>query len=331
MTVDGTQGGAATNLESRGTFGSFFERAKDQPIYVILGVQGSGTNLLRRVLDGGLDFAVVQDQSVVFNTASKLGPHPSKAAVGDAFNALRARMLPSTLERKTLRRVKTNGSFEGIEAAFDSSLIRSGADLARFIYTYSGYSRGSMRLAIKSDDLWETIADIDTVIPNRRIILLTRDFRDNLLSITNKDFGPKDPLVAAAYVKARFACYDAEFQRTPADRRFHVTFEELLDDSDGFLGRFWTHFALGPEDEAPAPVDKARIRRNNKRKWSSLTPRQLAYVESMLADELVRYGYVRETSAATLPGPAAWVAARARDTVRRVPQKLVKIAKRLRK
>jgi hypothetical protein len=45
-------------------------------------------------------------------------------------------------------------------------------------------------MAIKSDDLWETIGHIDMVLPNRRIVLLTRDFRDNLLSITKKDSDP---------------------------------------------------------------------------------------------------------------------------------------------
>ena len=83
-------------------------------------------------------------------------------------------------------------------------------------------------MAIKSDDLWETIGHIDAVLPNRRIVLLTRDFRDNLLSITNKDFGPVEPLIAARYVKTRFARYDREYQRTPDAQRIHVRYEDLL-------------------------------------------------------------------------------------------------------
>jgi hypothetical protein len=312
-------------------FPAFFERALREPIYVILGVQGSGTNLFRRLVDRALNFSVVQDQSVVYNAALKLGPRPTTDAVVREFNALKARMLPSALGRKTLRRVKSNGSFDGIDRVFEPSTIRSGGDLARFIYAYTAYSRDSMRMAIKSDDLWETIEHIDEVLPNRRIILLTRDFRDNLLSITNKDFGPRDPLVAAAYVKQRFARYDAEYQRTPEERRFHVTFEELLDDPDGFLGRFYTHFTLGGAGDAPTPVDTGRIRRNNTRKWASLTPRQLAHVEGTLRGELTRYGYEPETQAGTPPGAAAWLAARTRDTLQRIPQKLQKVVKRLQK
>jgi hypothetical protein len=210
-------------------------------------------------------------------------------------------------------------------------VITTGPELAQFIYAYSGYSRGSLRLAIKSDDLWETIADIDAVLPNRRIILLTRDFRDNLLSITNKDFGPKDPLVAAAYVKERFRRYDAEYQRTPDAQRFHVTFEELLDAPEAFVSRFWTHFGLGTPGEPPPAIETEKIRRNNKRKWSVLPARQLEAVEAVLRDELVRYGYTLDTAASPEPSAAEWLTARARDTVKRVPQKLQKVASRLSK
>jgi hypothetical protein len=323
--------GGQARLPDPAGFATFFARARHEPIYVILGVQGSGTNLLRRLLDTAFDFSVVQDQSVVFNVARSLGTQPSADAIARAFEGLRSRMLPSAFERKTLRRVKSNGSFEGVDRAFDPSLVTTGADLAQFVYAYSGYSRGSLRLAIKSDDLWETIGDIDAVIPNRRIILLTRDLRDNLLSITNKDFGPKDPLVAAAYVKERFGRYDAEYQRTPADRRFHVTFEELLEAPEDFVARFWTHFHLGAPGEAPPAIATEKIRRNNKRKWAVLAPRQLEAVEAVLRDELVRYGYELDTQAAPEPSSAEWMSARLRDTLQRVPQKIQKVAARFAK
>jgi hypothetical protein len=312
-------------------FAAYFAQARLEPIYVILGVQGSGTNLLRRLLDTAFNFSVVQDQSVVFNVALALGNTPTPHAIARAYDGLLSRMLPSAIERKALRRVKTNGSFDGVERAFDPSVIKTGEDLARFVYAYSGYSRQSRYLAIKSDDLWETIADIDAVLPNRRIILLTRDFRDNLLSITNKDFGPKDPLVAAAYVKERFRHYDAEFQRMPADRRLHVTFEELLDAPEAFVSRFWGHFGLGQPGEAPPSIETGTIRRNNKRKWAVLAPRRLEAVESVLREELVRYGYRLDTAASPAPSSGEWFAARVRDTVQRVPQKIRKYATRLAK
>jgi hypothetical protein len=312
------------------SFSEFFMRMKKEPIYVILGVQGSGTNLLRSLLVRAFNFSFVQDQSLVYNAALSLGQAPPAAAVRQQFDGLYERLFPSALTRKTSRRIKSNSSYEGIDQHFDPELVRSGADLAHFVYAYGAYTRGTTLMAIKSDDLWETIAGIDTVLPNRRIILLTRDFRDNLLSITQKDFGPIDPLVAARYVKQRFAHYDAEYRRTNSAERLHVRYEELLDAPDAFVARFRQQFLSGTA-QPPPPVDQGRIRRNNKRKWASLSRRQLALCEAILRDELNEYGYGTECEPVPPPGTAAWLLAGGRDAVKRVPQKLGGVAKRLRR
>jgi hypothetical protein len=186
-------------------------------------------------------------------------------------------------------------------------------------------------MAIKSDDLWESIKHIDEVLPNRRIILLTRDFRDNLLSITRKHFGPRDPLVSAKYVKRRFARYDAEYHRTAAEHRFHVRYEDLLEQPDAFVAAFSQHFRLTDDRDVVPPVDKARIRSNNRRKWASLTPRQLALCEAVLRDELHAYGYGTECEPVDPPGMTTRLMANARDAAQRVPQKLQDYASRLRK
>ena len=303
---------------------------KDQPVYVILGVQGSGTNLLRSILTKAFNFSVVQDQSLIYNAAMRLGSVPSAAAIQSEFDALHSRMLPSALVRKTGRRIKTNGAFDGIGTHFDARGMTCGADLARFIYAYSAYSRSSMLMAIKSDDLWETISHIDTVLPNKRIILLTRDFRDNLLSITNKDFGPIEPLVAARYVKERFSYYDAEYRRTSEDRRLHVRYEELLESPDEFVARFGSHFRVGAHGQELAPVDRSRIRRHNVRKWAGLSARELAYCEAVLWDELRAYGYEPEGHRPQPPGAVTWMVARMKDALRRVPQKVRTVVGRLR-
>ena len=98
--------------------------------------------------------------------------------------------------------------------------IETPAELAQFVYAYGAYKLGTTLMAVKSDDLWEQLDRIDSVIPNRRIVLLTRDFSDNLLSITKKDFGPIEPFVAARYVHGRFLRYEQEFKRTPEPTAF---------------------------------------------------------------------------------------------------------------
>ena len=312
------------------SFPEFFETARREPIYVVLGVQGSGTNLLRRILLGSFNFSFVQDQSIVFNAAAKLGSAPTPEAVQRQFDFVRSRVFPTTLTRKTQRLVRGNASFDGIDRYFDPAAIRSGAEFAQFVYAYGAFSLGTFLMAIKSDDLWEHIDEIDAVLPNRRIILLTRDFRDNLLSITKKDFGPVEPLVAAQYVKERFAYYDAEFRRTPPEHRYHVRYEDLLEAPEAFLSGFCRHFGLEGDDQSPGIVDKSRIRRHNVKKWAGLDRRELAHCEAILGDQLRAYGYLPEC-APLVPGPSAWFLARSRDTVKRIPQKLGSVATRLRK
>ena len=309
---------------------AFYARIRHEPVYVILGVQGSGTNLLRSILVRAFNFSVVQDQAIVFNAAARVGSHASAATAQREFDVIRSRLFPSAITRKTRRRIAANSSFAGIEQHFNPATIRNGADLALFVYAYGAFSLGTPLMAIKSDDLWKTIGVIDRVLPNRRIVLLTRDFRDNLLSITNKNFGPREPVVAARYVKERFACYDAEYHRTPAERRFHIRYEDLVEAPDTVVARFGQHFGLTAADGARA-VDKGRIRQGTTRRWVALRRRKLAQCEAILRDELLAYGYGTGCNPVEPPGPAGWLLAKGRDTVKRIPQKLGAVTARLRK
>jgi len=311
------------------SFGEFREQVAHEPVWVVLGVQGSGTNLLSRVLERAFGFSLIEDGSVIFKACAKLGDAPSPTEVRREFAAVQARLLPSTLVRKTRRLVKSNTSFQGIDEHFDESRIASGADLARFVYGYGAFRLGTSRMAIKSDDMWEDIDRIDAVLPNRRIILLTRDFRDNMLSVSNKDFGPIDPLIAARFVKRQFAIYEAEYRRTAKELRYHVRYEDLLESPFAVVRALNAHFRLPVVDGWELSLSELHIRRGNTEKWRSLPPRLLGNVETMLAGELRRFGYGLTSRAASLPTRPAWAAALASDAFWRVGQKTRHIAKRL--
>jgi len=316
--------------DTRESFTAFFDRARHLPVYVVLGVQGSGTNLLRSILASAFRFCVVQDQSIVFNSAAPLGDMASPGAVRRQFDRIQSHLLPSAARRKTMKIVKSNSDFTGIADHLESSRIESAADLARFVYAYGAYRKGTTRMAVKSDDLWEHIDRIDTVIPNRRIILLTRDFRDNLLSITRKNFGPIEPWVAARCVHDRFAVYEREFNRAQAAHRLHLRYEDLLATPHDVVERIGRHFGLPMAPGGGAALDRLRIRKNNTRKWGDLDARTLSGCEAILREELIRFGY-GAGDAAAMPTPAAWALARGRDVLWRVPQKVSNLAKRLRK
>jgi hypothetical protein len=311
------------------SFATFARRVADEPVFVVLGVQGSGTNLLSRILERGFNFSLIEDGSVVFKSAAGLGIDPTPAKVRRAFALIRSRLAPSPLVRKTCRLIKANADYDGIDRHVDPAEIRSGADLARFVYAYGAFRLGTSRMAIKSDDIWEDIEHIDSVLPKRRIILLTRDFRDNLLSVSNKDFGPIEPLNAAWYVKRRFATYEAEYQRTPCAHRFHVRYEDLLESPLSVVHDLSQHFDLPPVAGGERAVEALQIRRGNLRKWSALGKRTLAHVEAVLRDELTTYGYASSAEPSGPPGTAVWAITTASDTTKRLGQKGKRLVKRL--
>jgi hypothetical protein len=134
---------------------------------------------------------------------------------------------------------------------------------------------------------------LDRVLPNRRVVLLTRDFRDNVMSVVGKSFGPRMPAVAAEYVHSRFVHYEREYRRRGGA---HVRFEDLV--------------------AAPVPAIEA-------------LGREIAWCESILRRELLEYGYGLETSGSRRP--TAWdrTGMRGADAALRVPQKLRRLGRRL--
>jgi hypothetical protein len=310
-------------------FREFFERTQNAPVYVILGVQGSGTNLLGRMLTRLFNFSVMRDRSAVFKAAARLGHTPSAKDVEREIARFKSLVYPSAVRRKTSKEViRKNKPLLGIETELQPAAIRSGADFARLIYAYRAFSLGASHFAIKSDDLWESIDAIDAVLPNRRIILLTRDFRDNLLSISGKGFGPIEPLCAAEYVKDQLSHYAAEYRRA-GHFGYHVKYETLLNDTQKFVDDFSHHFALAPPVD-PGAVAALKFRPGKIGKWKGLSPRQLAWCEGILQDELREFGYPLASGRPELPGRRQLFAAATRDRMKRLPQKVRGVVARVR-
>jgi hypothetical protein len=304
------------------SFEDYWARCQRDPIYVILGVQGSGTNLLRRLLERTFDVSVLRDRSRVFNIAAELGLRPEASEVRRAFRRLRAQIVASQMGRGR----RQDGSyvaepFSGLERAFDMVRPTSGAELARLVYAYRAFSFGASVMAIKSDDLWERIAHIDDVLPDRRVILITRDFRDNLVSVTGKHFGPVEPVCAALYVKDRFRWYEQEYRRA-GTAGYHVRFEALLSEPGPCLERLGRFFGWTPSVDPHAVGSMFRRRPNRVGRFASLSPRNRMWCEALLRDELVRYGYELEFDAADPPAAVVRLALQMKDALRRVPQKM---------
>ena len=316
---------------TQSAFAEYLAQTQDEPIYVVLGAQGSGTNLIVRLLTRIFGFSAMLDRSLVFNAGARLGSSPTAEAVAREVAHLKAHIFPSTFTRKFSKyAIKDNTPFAGLDQVLDPSRIRSGAELARLVYAYRAFSMGTRRMAVKSDDIWETIDAMDTVLPNRRIILITRDFRDNLLSITGKDFGPRDPVAAALYVKKRVTRYAAEYRRTQP-LSLHVKFSTLVETPRQFVDDFARHFQLQPVVDPDSVIEVFPFREGKIEKWRALPERELAWCEGILYDELVEFGYAPVTPAPHPPGQMALLQARGRDAMKRVPQKIRSMLERRRK
>ena len=319
---------ASSTMRAGSDFKQFLEQVRNEPVYVILGVQGSGTNLLAKLLSRLFNVSVVLDRSMVFNAAVRLGHAPAPSAVQQEIRRFEESISPSALRRKTTKNIiRNNRLFDGVVAELEQATIRSGSDFARLIYAYRAFSRGFTRIGIKSDDLWENLHRIDDVLPNRRVVLLTRDFRDNLVSITGKNFGPIEPLCAARYVKDQLAIYATEYRRSGSNG-YHVKFETLLNTTREFVDSFARHFKLAPTANLDVAIPALEFKPNRIGRWARMSPRELAWCEGMLREELLEFGYPLASPSPTLPPAGQVVAANIRDTFKRFPQKIRRMIER---
>lgn len=305
------------------TFSEFRSQVRDQPTFVILGVQGSGTNLLSRILNRAFGVSVVRDRSLILSAAASLGTSPSRAQVADAMNQVYRCLFPNPLRRRLLARQWYHQAreYEGLREHLDPSTVHSAADLAEFFYAYHAYVANRRHKAIKSDDCWQHLDEIPRVLPERRYILLARDPRDNALSIINKDFGPRTIYTASHFVRHQLELYLRETGRFP-ELSLIVKYESLLESPEQFVERFATFSGISPTEQAHTLAQDLNIREANHSKWMRWSRHELAVAETVLRESLERLDYGMQTDG-RLPLPLREIARyRLRDVARRVPQRL---------
>ena len=96
-----------------------------------------------------------------------------------------------------------------------------------------------------------------------------------------------------------------------------------------FVDDFSAHFGIATR-AGRADIAALKFRPNKVGKWKVLPPRQLAWCEGILQEELREFGYPLASAAPELPGHAQLLVANARDRIRRVPQKVRRVVARVR-
>lgn len=305
------------------TFSEFSASVEGNPTYVVLGVQGSGTNLVSRILKHVFDISIVRDRSLILATAASLKGSRSEADYHRAWDKIYRCLYPGPIRKRLLSRqwYHQASEYTGIEEYRATRSFGSPAEFANFFYTYHAFAAGCRDRGFKSDDCWEHLDSFDLVIPNRKVVLVVRDPRDNANSIMFKDFGPRTAFAASQFVNRQLELYLSEVDRRPHDA-IVVNYETLLSSPLEFVDRFSSFSGLTKPADSQSRLDDLGIRVSNFDKWKKWPEKDIAISESIFAERIDRLGYTRHCDAPAPISAAAALGQRFADVCMRVPQRL---------
>ncbi|MCB1128415.1 MAG: sulfotransferase, partial [Verrucomicrobiae bacterium] len=304
-------------------FSTYYEQHRNDPVVIILGCQGSGTNLLSKMLINLFDFAVIRDRTLIFNSAINVLNAPTPATVRREDARIMRQLFPSPLRaRFTMGHYHhRNRGYVGLADHLERLTPESAEEFAYRYYLYHAWRDNARHIALKCDDMWETIGHLDRVFSRARFIQLVRDPRDNALSVMRKNFGPRDIYAASRYIKTRINAYDRTIKAHPGDA-IQITYETVLNDPHRFVDLFRDTFGYQPVTDVDAAIEALKIRSGNQQKWRRLSAHDLRVSETVLKDELEQFGYEIATPDIS-PLPASTIARHVfRDKFFRIPQKL---------
>jgi len=307
-------------------FPEFRQSMKDKPTYVILGVQGSGTNFTARILNRVFGVSVVRDRALILGTAASLIGQPTAADFKRARDKIYQCHFPNPVRKRLLPRqwYHQAASYAGIEEWLHKTDMKTAAEFADFFYDYHAFVEGCPEKGIKSDDCWEHLDQIAKVIPNRRNVLLVRDPRDNANSIMGKDFGPRTVYGASNYVKHQLAIYLKETDENP-EISLTTKYETLLATPMDFVQEFSEFSGLAIPDDAEDRLEALGIRRQNYAKWKKWSEYEIAVSETILRDQLKKLDYELHTSEPLKLTSADAARFHALEIAKRIPQRLKSI------
>lgn len=277
-------------------FPTFQRSLQGQDLFIILGCQGSGTNLLCKILRRVFKFSVVQDRSLILTSAVRINKNPSRSQIQKEINHVYRSLFPGRVHKRFILKHYYNQAknYTGIEKYLRNSEIRSAKEFVDLFYDYHAYIVDGKHKAIKSDDISEHISGLnEKIFPKKKYILLVRDPRDNALSIVNKPFGPCHLYFAALFVKEKLLLHEQETRRN-AESTFIVNYETILSKPQEFIKSFSERFNMEPTGDLS---ELPPIRKENFNKWASLPRQDLEMCETVLKDEIIRFGYTLKTKA----------------------------------
>lgn len=280
------------------------------PFPFIVGVARSGTTLLRNMLDGHPDLAIV-DESYF---PERVWMSWRRYQVGDTID------LPALAEDLLL-----DADFQR-SWALDPAEIRKRfavpertdlPEVLRRIYALYSDSRGKRRYGDKTPWFVNRISWLAGLFPEARFAHIIRDGRNVALSVMESSFGPNRVSVSADQWSSMVAKGRMEGDLLGPSRYIEVRYEDLTSRPQDVLDRVCDLFELDlrPEMLEPAtewaqtPPGEVRSRVYDRGRWlrdwkHEMTPNQLVIFESIAGPRLAELGYPRQFQHVPLWGRA---------------------------
>lgn len=153
------------------------------PFLLVVGAERSGTTMLRTMLDGHHDLAVLYEPHVITELDSPAVRH------GDGSVHL-GRFAKAFVEHRWFPRWEmTPGEVTDVLAAADPVYY---AEAVRCLYAHYAAVRGKSRYGDKSPSYIEQMLRIGEALPEGRFVHLVRDGRDASRSLQQAPWGPED-------------------------------------------------------------------------------------------------------------------------------------------
>jgi hypothetical protein len=218
---------------------------KELPLFFIIGRPRSGTTLLRSMLDAHPNVKVPPEYPVILDLYNKYGKLKSwtsgdiEAFIAD-FKATQPKeywsygflRIDEEALRKSIEAMMPDISFEGLIKAF-------------YYHYQSFYEHGEIKLLGDKNPIYASFMPrLLKIFPNAKFIYLTRDYRDNYLSITKFEFEAPN-IVLQTYRWKYVTRLFFSLTRNNPGRLIHVRYEDLATDPTEALDRICRFLSIG--------------------------------------------------------------------------------------
>ncbi len=298
---------------------------KTNPIFII-GAPRSGTSLLRVMLNRHPAIALCDETYFFYYVYDRRG------AFGDvAVDPNRRYLIKRYLATGRIRRL-------GLDTAeLSQKLMSEGgtyADLFASLLRFYAAAKGKVRFGEKTPQHAFFAEDLCALYPDCKILHITRDPRDVVVSLMQMPWGSRSARVNA---RTWLACQKAALKVAHRENYLSVCYERLVDDAESelrricaFIGEEYTPAMV--ETRQPAAMDKwwfqraqGAIERDRVAQWRGrLTTEQVQVIESVVGKHLEECGYRRATAGCPPLVQAAAIAEQVRcfitERLRRFPR-----------